>query len=148
ACTDDKTQAPAAIEICNRVGGRGLQNGPKCQSRHNECGQNSDHIRIPPIPVAPRTSDRLQRIVQNHLLNNTAIMEDGASRKDAMTLQRPVVVMKLQGLAVVAALFVGLSIPDSRAASELEGLFKGRTISFVVGYGPGTGNDLWMRVVQ
>jgi tripartite-type tricarboxylate transporter receptor subunit TctC len=75
-------------------------------------------------------------------------MEDGASRKDAHELQRPVVVMKLQGLAVVAGLFLGLSIPASGAASELEGLFKGKTISFVVGYGPGTGNDLWMRVVQ
>ena len=50
--------------------------------------------------------------------------------------------MKLQRVVVVAALFLGLSIPDSRAAPELEGLFKGKTISFVVGYGPGTGNDL------
>jgi tripartite-type tricarboxylate transporter receptor subunit TctC len=45
-------------------------------------------------------------------------------------------------------LLLGSSIPDSRAAPEPEGLFKGKAISFVVGYGPGTGNDLYMRAVQ
>ena len=35
-----------------------------------------------------------------------------------MTLQRPVVVMKLQWLVVLAALFLGLGIPDSRAVGQ------------------------------
>jgi tripartite-type tricarboxylate transporter receptor subunit TctC len=56
--------------------------------------------------------------------------------------------MMLQWLVVIAVLLLGSSIPDSRAAPQLNGLFKGKTISFVVGYGPGTGNDLYMRAVQ
>jgi tripartite-type tricarboxylate transporter receptor subunit TctC len=49
---------------------------------------------------------------------------------------------------LVAAILLGISIFDPAPAADVGELFKDKTISLVVGYGPGTGNDVYMRVVQ
>lgn len=73
---------------------------------------------------------------------------EGGGFGQEMMQQQPVA-RNVQRLVVAAALYLGSSIADSSAAAPAQDdLFKGKTISFVVGYGPGTGNDLYMRAVQ
>src|SRR5262249_8453051 len=126
---DDKTHALTAIEIRNRVGGCGLRNDSKCESHPNGRYQNSHHICLTCILVAYTgvsvPANALYKIL--YWTNNISAQalrkcwERGWHRLGEarpMTLQRPVVVMKLQWLVVLAALFLGLGIPDSRAVGQ------------------------------
>jgi tripartite-type tricarboxylate transporter receptor subunit TctC len=46
------------------------------------------------------------------------------------------------------AISIALAFPAAALAADETSFYKDKTISMVVGYGPGTGNDLFMRAVQ
>ncbi len=48
----------------------------------------------------------------------------------------------------VAVVGICLCLATSAAADPIADFYKGKTVRFLVGYGPGTGYDVYMRVVQ
>ena len=47
-----------------------------------------------------------------------------------------------------AAIIVGMGVSGPAFSADGDDWFKDKTLSLIVGYGPGTGNDIYMRAVQ